>query len=48
MASDLETQPSNFFSKGSEAKVYDTFDSMNLIPDNLLRGVYSFGFEKPS
>jgi superfamily II DNA/RNA helicase len=48
MASDLESNSPNFFSKGSEAKVYDTFDVMNLIPDNLLRGVYSFGFEKPS
>lgn len=32
----------------AEAKVYDTFDSMNLIPDALLRGVYAYGFEKPS
>ncbi len=31
----------------SEVKVYDNFDSME-IPENLLRGVYSFGFEKPS
>ena len=28
-------------------KKYDTFDDMNL-PDNLLRGIYSYGFEKPS
>jgi superfamily II DNA/RNA helicase len=34
--------------QGSEARVYETFDAMTLIPDNLLRGVYSFGFEKPS
>jgi translation initiation factor 4A len=33
--------------KGPEFTVYDSFDSMN-IPDNLLRGIYSFGFEKPS
>lgn len=26
---------------------YDSFDTMNL-PDSLLRGVYSFGFERPS
>jgi translation initiation factor 4A len=30
-----------------EVKVYDTFDSMDL-PDNLLRGIYSYGFEQPS
>jgi superfamily II DNA/RNA helicase len=41
---EIEGQPP----QGSEAKVYETFDSMTLIPDNLLRGVYSFGFEKPS
>jgi superfamily II DNA/RNA helicase len=34
--------------RGSEAKVYDRFEDMTLIPDNLLRGVYAFGFEKPS
>jgi len=32
----------------SEAKIYETFDNMNLIPDGLLRGVYAYGFEKPS
>ena len=30
-----------------EVKVYETFDDMNL-PENLLRGVYSHGFERPS
>ena len=30
-----------------ELKVYDSFDSMNL-PEQLLRGIYSHGFEKPS
>ena len=30
-----------------ELKEYETFDSMGL-PDNLLRGIYSYGFEKPS
>lgn len=28
-------------------KIYSSFDEMNL-PDNILRGIYSFGFEKPS
>jgi superfamily II DNA/RNA helicase len=31
-----------------EVKVYNNFDDMNLIPETLLRGIYSFGFEKPS
>jgi len=31
----------------SEIPVFDSFDSMNL-PDNLLRGIYGYGFEKPS
>lgn len=31
----------------SELKAYNAFDDMNL-PDNLLRGIYSYGFEKPS
>ena len=31
----------------SDVKVYKTFDDMN-IPEDLLRGVYSYGFEKPS
>jgi translation initiation factor 4A len=30
-----------------EVKVYDTFDSMDL-PEAILRGVYGYGFEKPS
>jgi len=30
-----------------EVRVYETFDDMNL-PENLLRGVYSHGFERPS
>lgn len=28
-------------------EVYETFDSMNLKPE-LLRGIFSFGFERPS
>ena len=31
----------------SEVKIYETFDEMNL-PENLLRGIYSYGYEKPS
>jgi superfamily II DNA/RNA helicase len=34
--------------KASEAKVYESFEDMKLIPDELLRGVFAFGFEKPS
>jgi len=30
-----------------ELRVYETFDEMGL-PDNLLRGIYAHGFEKPS
>ena len=30
-----------------DLKVYDSFDEMNL-PENLLRGIFAFGFEKPS
>ena len=33
--------------EGKEYKVYNTFDDMNL-SDNLLRGIYGHGFEKPS
>jgi translation initiation factor 4A len=32
---------------GGGVKIYDTFDDMDL-PENLLRGVYSHGFERPS
>jgi len=31
----------------NEVKVYESFDTMGL-PDNLLRGVYSYGYERPS
>jgi len=31
----------------TEVKQFDSFDSMNL-SDNLLRGIYGYGFEKPS
>jgi translation initiation factor 4A len=33
--------------EGDDVKIYSSFDDMNL-PDNLLRGVYGFGFERPS
>lgn len=32
---------------GDDVKVYSSFDDMEL-PENLLRGVYGFGFERPS
>ena len=31
----------------NEVKMFDSFDNMGL-PDKLLRGIYSYGFEKPS
>ena len=31
----------------SELEIVETFDNMNL-GDNLLRGIYGYGFEKPS
>jgi len=31
----------------TDLKKYETFDDMNL-PDNLLRGIYSYGYERPS
>jgi translation initiation factor 4A len=33
--------------QGDDVKIYPTFDEMS-VPDNLLRGVYGFGFERPS
>ena len=33
--------------ENSEIEIYETFDSMDL-NDNLLRGIYAYGFEKPS
>lgn len=38
---------SEFPIKTSEVKVFDTFDEMG-IPDEILRGVYANGFERPS
>lgn len=34
-------------SMNSTIDIYETFDAMNL-PENLLRGIYSYGFERPS
>jgi len=31
-----------------DVKVYNDFQDMTLIPDNLLRGIYAYGFETPS
>ena len=31
----------------TEVKIYESFDEMDL-PVNLLRGIYSYGYEKPS
>lgn len=42
----LENQTNTEISDESP-KVYESFDEMNL-SDNLLRGIYAFGFEKPS
>ena len=33
--------------KGPEFHIHESFDDMN-IPDDVLRGIYAFGFEKPS
>ena len=37
----------NIETNSSEIKSYETFDSMN-INENILRGIYSYGFELPS
>ena len=34
-------------SESNTLKVYETFDEMGL-NDNLLRGIYSYGYERPS
>ncbi|KAJ6361671.1 hypothetical protein OIU78_002157 [Salix suchowensis] len=41
----LTTEGQDFFTSYDE--VYETFDAMNL-KENLLRGIYAYGFEKPS
>ena len=48
MSSSAESSPASaFLTPTEELKLYTSFDEMNL-PDNLLRGIYSYGFEKPS
>jgi translation initiation factor 4A len=48
MSSPAESSPASaFLTPTEELKLYTSFDEMNL-PDNLLRGIYSYGFEKPS
>ena len=48
MSSSAESSPASaFLTPTEEIKLYTSFDEMNL-PDNLLRGIYSYGFEKPS
>ncbi|XWS72430.1 hypothetical protein CRYUN_Cryun02cG0039000 [Craigia yunnanensis] len=42
---ELEADGQDFFTTYDE--VYDTFDAMGL-QENLLRGIYAYGFEKPS
>jgi superfamily II DNA/RNA helicase len=43
----MASQKLSLDSSSDSVKVYNSFDEMN-IPDNLLRGVYAYGFEKPS
>jgi translation initiation factor 4A len=42
-----ESQTEDGPTLSSEAKIYDTFDIMEL-PEDLLRGIYAYGFQKPS
>ena len=39
--------PSGNISQTPDLKVYDTFESMGL-PEKLLRGIFAYGFERPS
>ena len=41
--SDMKNDPMT----STQVEVIESFDSMNL-PENLLRGIYSYGFERPS
>jgi translation initiation factor 4A len=47
--SDNETfiDPANNLTPSEDVKVYTAFEDMSL-PDNLLRGIFSYGFERPS
>ena len=42
-----EEGPIDMMTDSKDVKIYETFDDMD-IPDQLLRGIYSVGFEKPS
>jgi superfamily II DNA/RNA helicase len=48
-ASASTTRPSDVYTNDSDTpiKIYESFDEMGL-PDDLLRGIYSMGFERPS
>ena len=37
----------SFENKADNIEIYDTFEALDL-KENLLRGIYGFGFEKPS
>ena len=45
--SDVDPKGDSGALKGPDFRVYDSFDDMD-IPEKILRGVYSVGFEKPS
>ena len=47
MTSTENTFEQNLENENNVTETYDTFDSMNLT-DNILRGIYAHGFEKPS
>jgi len=34
--------------ESEKVKIYESFDSIEGIPVDLLRGIYAYGFEKPS
>jgi len=44
---DNETNDLETLTPSADVKIYTSFDEMDL-PENLLRGIYSHGFEKPS
>jgi superfamily II DNA/RNA helicase len=43
----MNTEMTDVYDMSENVKVFDTFDEMGL-DDNLVRGIYSYGFEKPS
>jgi len=42
------TDASEFITPSDDVKSYESFDHMTGLPENLLRGIYSHGFTKPS